>query len=102
MKKVNWSQPTRVSQASRVSQPTPVQESQLLDGLDDDLLASALDIIDTAPRRRKRVSEMTTIDARELRREFDIPSNNTGADAEQFDDENLDSAILKAINFNGF
>jgi len=69
------------------------QTDPLLDPEEDALLASALRLIDTAPPRRRlrRISEMTTIEAG-MKREFDIPSNNTG------DDE--DAMILRAIDFN--
>ena len=63
---------------------------------EDELLADALRLIDTAPprRRNRRISEMTTVDGR---REFDIPSNNTAA---TFEDGGLDSLILRSIDFN--
>ena len=71
-------------------------EPPLVEDDEDELLADALRLIDTAPprRRNRRISEMTTVDGR---REFDIPSNNTAA---TFEDGGLDSLILRSIDFN--
>ena len=83
--------------------------SQATDTIDDDFLLSALRLIDTAPprRRNRRISDLTTVDGRDQRKEFEISSNYTGTMIEEsangpYEDAGLDSLILRSIDFNGF
>jgi hypothetical protein len=83
------------------------QRTDAFDVGDDEFYVNALRMIDTAPprRRNRRISELTTIDARD--KLLEISENYTGTLVEEtaadlFDETGLDSLILKSIDFNKF
>ena len=80
---------------------TPPPQFALSDDDEDAMFANALAALDAPPKRRRRVSEMTTIDARSLRRdmaEFALPSNNTAIDFVEEDGIVFDSVLLESFD----
>ena len=85
------------------SEPSATPPPQFVpsDEDEDAMFANALAALDAPPKRRRRVSEMTTIDARSLRRdmaEFALPSNNTAIDFVEEDGIVFDSVLLESFD----